>query len=506
MLSFWRVSRSGRRILVPSTHLAVPTPGPYTAPSVRVFRAFALVSLLAAVVADPACGGTVSSDSPDPDRYGGDATGPGGHAGSVIGTAGSAGARLGVDASVVGSGGRVHDAGPDAQVQPDASVVDGGDASPPWDGALDAGIDVAVDASEDASFDAALDVVADVALDAPPDVVPDAPVDVVVDAPVDAAVDANVDAALDAEPDAQPPATSGFWEELPVTGPSPRWGHGVAHDSARDRVVLFGGWPGPSPIIDSETWEWDGVRWELVAPAGAGPRTWIFFGMVYDPVRELTLVHGGYTNMAADACGSVDHSSATWGWDGTEWALRSCEGPAARGLELAYDSARDRVVTLAGGTSSSETWEWDGEHWALIATEGPPPRQNYALAFDPLRSRVVLFGGSDGLVHGDTWEWDGTAWEFMTETGPLPAQNAAMAYFAGELQRTVLYVSGETWQWDGRAWTRVDVISPTPRVSAAMAYDADQRHILLFGGDGIPGDDHVNLGDTWIYGVHRSLQ
>ena len=468
------------------------------------------MSLLAAGV-DPACGGTVSSDSSDPERYGGHFTGVGGGAGSETGTAGSAGTGAPVDASVVGFGGGVGAAGPDAQPPVDASPVDGGDAQPMGDAFFDSAPEAAVDASEDGGIDAGSDAAADVAVDAPADVTEDAPADVavdafsdvVLDAPVDAVADVVVDAEPDSETDAGLPVVTGFWEEMPVIGPSPRWGHGVAYDADRERVVLFGGWPGPSPVIDAETWEWDGVQWELVAPAGAGPRTWIFFGMVYDPIRELTLVHGGYTNTVSDACGSTTLSSATWGWDGAEWELLSCEGPQVRGLALAYDSARDRVVTLAG---SASTWEWDGESWEVVGTSGPSARTNYALAFDSARERVVLFGGIGGVLHGDTWEWDGDTWELMSETGPPPAENATMAYFAGELQRTVLYVDGETWQWDGRDWTRVDVISPSPRENAAMTYDAARGHILFFGGDAIPFDDHVNLGDTWIYGVRRSLQ
>ena len=424
----------------------------------RSFHAVVLLSLVA-VALDPACGGTVSNDSSDPERYGGDATGPGGYAGSPTGTGGAATA---FDASVESLGGAAQDAGPDALVPLDSGLVDGGGGRPLPDAALDA--------------------------------------------PTDAAADAVVDATPDSVGDAAPPVAVGFWQELSVIGPSPRWGHGLAYDGARERVVLFGGWPGPNSVIDSETWEWDGVQWELVAPVGAGPRAWIYFGMAYDAARELTVVHGGYTNQVMDACGAVDHSSATWGWDGTEWVLLSCEGPAARGLALAYDSERDRMVTVTGYPSSADTWEWDGEHWELITSEGPPPRTNYALSYDAGRARVVLYGGSAGEAYGDTWEWDGAVWELAAQTGPPPAQNAAMAYFAGAVQQTVLFVNGETWQWDGSEWTYVATANPSPRENAAMTYDAGARDIMMFGGDALPSDGHQNLGDTWIYGVSPSLQ
>jgi hypothetical protein len=55
------------------------------------------------------------------------------------------------------------------------------------------------------------------------------------------------------------------WVELGVTGPQARSGHDMVYDSARQRVVLFGGVdrPGGGPITD--TWEWDGQGWTCLA-------------------------------------------------------------------------------------------------------------------------------------------------------------------------------------------------------------------------------------------------
>ena len=46
------------------------------------------------------------------------------------------------------------------------------------------------------------------------------------------------------------------------TGPSVRAAHVMAYDSARQRVVLFGGGVGPDRLGD--TWEWDGKQWVQV--------------------------------------------------------------------------------------------------------------------------------------------------------------------------------------------------------------------------------------------------
>jgi hypothetical protein len=48
------------------------------------------------------------------------------------------------------------------------------------------------------------------------------------------------------------------WTELEDMGPGARGGQGMAYDSARKRVVLFGGFVGSVPALHNDTWEfWD---------------------------------------------------------------------------------------------------------------------------------------------------------------------------------------------------------------------------------------------------------
>lgn len=126
------------------------------------------------------------------------------------------------------------------------------------------------------------------------------------------------------------------------------------------------------------------------------------------------------------------------------------------------------------------------------------------MAWDPLRQRVVMFGGRAGAVSalGDTWLWDGTTWT------PGPTEMAAarsehgMAYDA-HLQRVVIYggadigVRGDTWAFDGTTWTALAAQTTVPlRTGQAMTYDAVQRSIVAFGGLSFSLD---LLGDTVAY-------
>jgi hypothetical protein len=55
---------------------------------------------------------------------------------------------------------------------------------------------------------------------------------------------------------------------------------------------------------------------------------------------------------------------------------------------------------LFGGSSvagpvQGDTWHWDGQDWVDVTPGGGPgPRMMASLAADPLRKRVVLFGGA----------------------------------------------------------------------------------------------------------------
>jgi hypothetical protein len=218
------------------------------------------------------------------------------------------------------------------------------------------------------------------------------------------------------------------------------------------------------------------------------------------------------------------------------WTRRGTGGVAGTdapghrsGHAMAYDEARGKVVLFGGRASNfycatgvcDDTWEWDGAAgtWARKTPAGgeqPPPRAQHAMTWDPVRRRVLLHGGSDGIVftdggfhstyRQDTWEWDGTTWTEVTPAGakPSPRQSPGLAWDR-ERDRAVLFGGGEydgrdpvadTWEWDGgsRTWTeRTPATSPEARQGHAMAFHPVRKTVLLFGGS--TGSQY--LGDTW---------
>src|SRR5207248_612285 len=106
-----------------------------------------------------------------------------------------------------------------------------------------------------------------------------------------------------------------------------------------------------------------------------------------------------------------------WEWDGATWSQVSTTGPSPRsGGGIVYDEARSQLV-LFGGTGPNgevgDTWLRTGMTWAqALADAGAAPsaRVGAGLAWDPVRQKAVLFGGTQGFNgSSETWEWNGGA-------------------------------------------------------------------------------------------------
>ena len=275
----------------------------------------------------------------------------------------------------------------------------------------------------------------------------------------------------------------------PPTSPSTRYHASLVHDPLRDRLVLLSGTAVGTTGIP-ETWENDGTTWTFrgTSPSWAGTSNHAT-AAIWDPVRQVTVAVLGDTGTGF---------CQVWEWNGTVWTLRAplTSPPSRYNFALAYDSVRDRTVLFGGllGTEKSDTWEWDGTNWAQRGTGGPPKRQNAAMAYDSTRGVCVLFGGNTSSSLGtqwfaDTWEWNGTYWlERFGVAGPAARSEHTMA-FDPERSRTVLYggrtQSGggfsDTWEWNGTAWTSVPA-GATAQIGVAMTFDAARHRMTMFGG------------------------
>lgn len=282
--------------------------------------------------------------------------------------------------------------------------------------------------------------------------------------------------------------------------------HALFFDEVRGRVVLYGG-ADASRVLD-ETWEWNRPqrRWERIDTPGPGART--FPAVAYDRARGEAVLFGGNQVLFGRGDETDTFLADTWVWRGARWVRRGTAthpGPRAEAA-MAYDPRRERVVlfggyrrTAAGTLRLGDTWEWDGNGWREVATTGPAPRNGAALAYDQRLNAIVLSGGPPAFVTSETWFWDGRVWTKAEGPGPPGRFNPVMIYHGGleALLRFGGWTGSEraddTWIRDARGWSHLEISGPSARNHTAMAYDPRAAVGVLFGGhDG----DRV-FGDTW---------
>jgi hypothetical protein len=206
------------------------------------------------------------------------------------------------------------------------------------------------------------------------------------------------------------------WRVLDDGDPRERDYFDMVYDSARDRVVVFGGRSQGSVFNFADTWEFDGTDWMNRRPAVApGPREG--HSMAFMASTGLTVLFGG-TQFSA----LLDE---TWVYDGLKWRqlFPATSPPARMYAAMVYDENRDRIVLFGGADVSGnfdDTWEFDGSTWYEVATSvQPPPRRNHDMVFDSANSRVLLYGGyiPNTLDYHDTWEYcDGMLAKITTTT------------------------------------------------------------------------------------------
>jgi hypothetical protein len=283
------------------------------------------------------------------------------------------------------------------------------------------------------------------------------------------------------------------WRRVANTGPAARTGAAMAFDSARGQTILFGGFwitaqpfpPGGSASYDTyaDCWSWNGSAW---SPMPLGPPARSGAAMCFDSARGRIVLFGGSRESTAT---SVIYRGDTWEWSGTAWSQVASSGPpAASGSAMAFDSARNVTVLFGGHRSTGphdETWEWNGVAWARRTPPASPQALFLAaMDYDPLRGRTVLHGGlSTAALLDTTWEWDGANWTQMPGPNP-PAMAGHRAHFDAQRAGVVLISQFALRTWDriSGTWVERTELQPEPRVEFASTYDATRQRLVMFGG------------------------
>lgn len=273
----------------------------------------------------------------------------------------------------------------------------------------------------------------------------------------------------------------------------------MAFDEVRGRVVLYGGTGLRGEGELSDTWEWNGANWVLVATGGDAPPSRV--RLTYDGQRQRV----------------VAYERASFEWDGRQWTKTAEPGPDATMVGLTFDAERDSVVTFGGQTASgrglsSATWERVASQWFERTATPHPAGRVGVLVFDRARREVLLFGGAtpSGSL-SDTWTWDGKGWREVV-VSPSPSARAFQVAVWDPDRELVVLFSGvsdsqqtaldDVWVWNGSTWTQELPVGAHPGEAAGKslvwtgAYDS-MRHELVVFGSGPSASTRVP--QTWIY-------
>jgi hypothetical protein len=186
---------------------------------------------------------------------------------------------------------------------------------------------------------------------------------------------------------------SGWYRKATPNSPPPREHFSMVYDSLRSRVIVFGGYVSQqdaAPVLLNDTWEYDGNNW-VEHDASTAPVPRYFASVTYDSARGKVVLFGGNTQNQT--------LNDTWEYDGSNWTQKPTQhAPAPRcKAALAFDSSRAQSVLFGGGCNNptlSDTWEYDGSDWRQInSAVSPPDREAAGLAYDSGRRKMVLASG-----------------------------------------------------------------------------------------------------------------
>ena len=249
------------------------------------------------------------------------------------------------------------------------------------------------------------------------------------------------------------------WRRVTEGGPQMLLLSGAAYDEKRNVLVMYGGYSWSGDGCVRETWEWDGQDW--IQKDAESPTACDHLEMIYDASREEVILFGGGDE-------NQNLSSETWSRNGEEWTLLDSDGPPGRAhFGFVYDPVHEQALLYGGYADQilDDFWRWRDGAWQSINLAGPGPLSHLGMASDQDANELIIFGGASSIstfssLSDRTWKLTNGAWlEVPLEEHPSERGSPAMAYDP-QRQRIVLYGGFasdrsdlvDTWEWDGNQW------------------------------------------------------
>jgi hypothetical protein len=304
-------------------------------------------------------------------------------------------------------------------------------------------------------------------------------------------------------------------------------------DTVANRLVLFGG-KDDADRDGNEVWtlDLDRFTWSRPDIQGPVPPGCEDHVAIFDPVGHRMIVHGGENGLTANQTWSLDLKTFRWR------DLTDSTSPAREDHTAIYDSRARRMV-IFGGRDNTGTVDYVNE-WRLLAFDldprspkfekwvelecgdvHAPGRSDHGAVYDPIKNRMVVFGGWDKVEHrylDDTWACDFAdtpdgkgRWKKIKaknshppmrrhESGIYDAQRNWFVVYGGFGDQGYL---NDVWAFDltRDVWMNITP-GPQPRLDHLAVYDPRRGQMLVYGGDA-----HLarKFHDVWELDVHTGV-
>jgi hypothetical protein len=238
--------------------------------------------------------------------------------------------------------------------------------------------------------------------------------------------------------------TTMTWENMePTLSPSPRAATTMVYDPVGKQMILFGGFGLGHSVVSNETWTYDypANEWSRIETKNA-PSERASYGVALDTARNELVLFGGFTELG--------YFNDVWVYDIAmqDWRVAEISGtsPAPRGaMSFTYDTKNDHFIMFGGFSDEGfygDTWVLDPEslQWNEVMPEASPPPLRSRMVFDESKEVSVLFGGDtipleghqgSAVPYGRTWSYDSPdmRWtEILTAESPTPRSLNGIAY------------------------------------------------------------------------------
>jgi len=190
-----------------------------------------------------------------------------------------------------------------------------------------------------------------------------------------------------------------------------------------------------------------------VAAAGPDDGTWRSLApppqqsggrAVLDAVHGRVLLFGGWPEYRPDVYELPLSGPRVW----KRLVVQGTPAPSGQYMSIIDDPIRDRLIVFGGSSGSSAVWELSlsgTPTWNPLspAGTGPGARQQHTAIYDPVRDRMVVFGGTAGSsVYGDVWSLSLSgppAWQQLAPTGTITARYGHSAVYDPVGDRMIVF-------------------------------------------------------------------